>query len=483
MTNKVDEVKNVRIAEGRLMAYMLMVVIAVIFGCTEERGFPPEPEVGSNFVLKPSTNRLEFVLDENSTAFSPQSIQELELVSIKGSLVNWTLITDTPWITFNSRIGQTSTERDKIGVAINTERLTPGMNRGSFSIVENTGTHESTQKQEVAVTVVFCEKTCIYVSPENAGREITSLMFGGQSEYLNNGSGIWDSIVTDDCQNPEIPPGIPHQKMLEEVAPLGIGILRYPSGIPSDFFHWDESVGPMTSRVPQINPWDSAADDILKECPVFGPDEFVQYANLLDADLFITANVGTGTAGEAADWLSYYENKGVKAEYWEIGNEIYIDAAAYIFTFMPAKEYATVFDEYALALRQVNPDVKVGVIMSPTDQEWNRGVLATIKEPFDFITLHTFQPQIDTCLEFSENVVYRALLASPLFVTTQLDLIRDAAEELAIPSNRSPVFSITEWGPWFLHFCEPGDVQNNDARGRTMASALFSGLIWNRILN
>jgi alpha-N-arabinofuranosidase len=330
-----------------------------------------------------------------------------------------------------------------------------------------------------------CEEnaTCLYVDLANPGHKISPLLFGSQFEYLGSGTGVWDSLVTDYCENPDIPEGRPHQVMLDEFAQLGISILRYPSGIPSDFFHWNEAIGPIETRIPQINPWISTFDDIRKECPVFGPDEFVEYAGLLDATMLIVTNAGSGSKEEAAGWLDYYENNGVSVEYWEVGNELYIQAPEFLFSgHMPPQEYAATFNAHAQALRQVNPDIKVGVVMSPMDQDWNKGVMSAITEPFDFITLHSFQPQIDTCSNFSDEEVYKSLLASPLLLDVQIELIKKTARDLSVvPANRIPVFSVSEWGPWFLHPCDPGEVENDDARARSLGSALFSGLVFNSL--
>lgn len=475
--------RSAGVAGGRLMAGMLLLAgIAGAVGCDIENDPGSAARTSGTPTLSVSKDRLEFLLDPNSNASDPELVQPLMLNNNVGALVDWIIITDAPWIIISPPEGQNSGEIDEVGVGIILDKLAPGLNTGSITIVENTGT--SANMQEVVVTARICAGACISVNPANSSRKVPSLLFGSQAEYLDSGTTIWDSITTNDCNNPVMPVGMPHQEQLDEFLQLGIGFLRYPSGIPSDFFHWDEAIGPIDSRIPQINPWNSTSSDIKRECPVYGPDEFVEYAGLLNAPIFITTNAGTGTAQEAAEWLGYYEGKGVDAEYWEVGNELYIEGleSEYIFSpYMQPLEYAATFDAHAVALRQVNPNVKVGLVMSPNEQVWNRGVMAAITEPFDYITLHSFQPQTDTCKEFSDEEVYHSLLASTLLSETQLELIRDLVQELA-PSNGTPTFSITEWAPWFLHKCVPGEVIDNDVRGRTMASALFSGLIWNSMM-
>jgi len=460
---------------------LLLAATAIAAGCVSERDFP-EGE-GQQFALKPSQNHLEFLLSQSADESDMARFQQIQLRSNDGSLVNWAVISDTPWISLSPPGGQTTNEIDEIGVGVDPGSLAPGVYTASIRIVENTDENTPSQEQRVTVTVRVCATTCVSIDPANSTHTVSMLLFGGQTEFLNSGTGIWDSIVTSSCQDPAVPPGGANQEQLAEFRNLGINSLRYPSGVPSDFFHWSEAIGPTYYRLPQINPWISEYGNLQKECPVFGPDEFAQFAQLLDASMMITSNAATGTAQDAADWLSYYETNGVETDFWEIGNEIYIDGPEYLFdaAYMTPTEYAAAFNAQARALRQIRPDISVGAVMSPMGQDWNRETMAAITEPFDFISLHSWQPQIDTCIQPDDTIVFESLLASPLLMEVQLGFIRDIARDLGITANKSPSFIITEWGPWFLP-CAAGGTPNNDARARSLGAALFSGLIYNTML-
>jgi alpha-L-arabinofuranosidase len=455
--------------------WLLVAGLLALAGCTSERGYP------DNGSLKVDSERLEFLVSQDSKPTDQERYQAIKIEGKDSKVVNWRAKSNEDWIQLTPAEGQNTGEADLIGVGIESQKLTPGLHRGTITVTENIDADRRTHT--VVVIVRICGGPCIYVDPAELSHEVSPLLFGSQVEYLNTGTGIWDSIVTDDCLDPDIPVGGPKMDQLFDFQQLGIGFLRYPSGIPSDFFHWQEAIGPITSRTPQINPWLSTVDDIIVECPVFGPDEFLQYAAALDAPFMTTTNVGTGTAQEAADWLTYYENKGVEAKYWEVGNEIYIEGVDYLFeVHMEPDEYAAAFDEHARALRAVNPDVKVGAVMAPMDQVWTGAVLNAIKEPIDFVTLHSFQPQLNTCIEASDEIVFRSLLASPVLVQVQLKRIRNIARKLKVKANRTLSYSISEWGPWFLHNCATDDVPNNHDRARTQASVIFSALIFNQLM-
>jgi alpha-L-arabinofuranosidase len=454
---------------------LVLACLIVVAGCTSEQDYP------DNGSLKVSEERLEFLVSRDSKPTDQERYGAFDVQSKDGNLVNWEAKSDDAWIQITVVEGQNTGEIDQIGVGIDPQKLTPGTHRGTITVTENVDSDP--QSRQVVVIVRICGGPCIYVDPEKVSHEVSPLLFGSQSEYLSTGTGVWDSIITDDCLDPDIPVGGPHLGQLLEFQQLGVGFLRYPSGIPSDFFQWQEAVGPITSRTPQINPWHSTVDDIIIECPVYGPDEFLQFADALDAPFMITTNAASGTAQQAADWLTYYEIKGVEAKHWEVGNEIYIEGVDYLFTaHMESEEYAATFDAHARALRAVNPDVKVGAVMAPMDQVWTRAVLTAIEEPIDFVTLHSFQPQLDTCLEPSDDIVYRSLMASPVLVQVQIEIIRNIAKTLKVEANRTLNYSINEWGPWFLHNCVTDDVPDNPARARTQASVVFSALIFNQLM-
>src|SRR5690349_10652323 len=83
--------------------------------------------------------------------------------------------------------------------------------------------------------------------------------------------------------------------------------LRFPGGSTSDTYHWK------TNR--------SDGNNITWASNV---DAYANIALLLNAQVFITANYGSGTVQEAADWVQYTNlTKNYGFKYWEIGNENY----------------------------------------------------------------------------------------------------------------------------------------------------------------
>jgi alpha-N-arabinofuranosidase len=158
----------------------------------------------------------------------------------------------------------------------------------------------------------------------NKSSPISPLDFGSDEIWYDNGYG---------AQNPLTNQLYPN--VINMTKDIGVSILRYPGGIPSDTFHWQNAIGPQGDR--SENVIYQGRDDIFLPSN-FGPDEFGQLLQKTGAEGDITVNFGTGTAQEAADWVQYmtassktnYWGK-LRAKnghsapynipYWEVGNE------------------------------------------------------------------------------------------------------------------------------------------------------------------
>jgi hypothetical protein len=124
--------------------------------------------------------------------------------------------------------------------------------------------------------------------------------------------------------------------------------LRFPGGSLSDEYHW-------ATNTTGTNTWTWATSF----------DNFAHVATSTNAQVFITANYGSGTPAEAADWVRYSNlTKGYGFKYWEIGNENYgtweTDNNARPndpFT------YATRFRDYFNQMRAVDPTIKIGAVV------------------------------------------------------------------------------------------------------------------------
>ncbi len=151
-------------------------------------------------------------------------------------------------------------------------------------------------------------------------------------------------------------------------------LLRYPGGSWAESYHWADGVGPLLSRGEEHG------------YPVlFGTQEYLELCEALGAEPQIIVNVLTGGTAtqtgpeEAAAWVHYVNQTGLTstktgkplptATYWEIGNEDY--------SFMSAGAYAQAAAAYIVAMKAVDPTIKVGIpLYTPTD--WSTQVVQSL---------------------------------------------------------------------------------------------------------
>src|SRR5579862_9326330 len=97
--------------------------------------------------------------------------------------------------------------------------------------------------------------------------------------------------------------------VLEAVRAMRIPLLRWPGGNFSSGYNWKDGVGPKDARPRR---WDTAWQ--AEESNRFGTDEFIAYCRKINAEPYITINMGTGTMQDAADWVEYCN--GTMNTYW-----------------------------------------------------------------------------------------------------------------------------------------------------------------------
>jgi hypothetical protein len=123
--------------------------------------------------------------------------------------------------------------------------------------------------------------------------------------------------------------------------------LRFPGGSLSDEYHWKTN-----TSLNYTWTW------------VTGFDAFANVAVSLRPLVFITVNYGTGTAQEAADWVTNANlTRGLGIKYWEIGNECYgtweTDHQAIPWD---PYTYASRARDYITAMKAVDPTIRIGVV-------------------------------------------------------------------------------------------------------------------------
>ena len=190
---------------------------------------------------------------------------------------------------------------------------------------------------------------------------------------------IWDSqLGTDDVAD-----------LLRDA---GVGMVRYPGGSYADIYHWRDHTAPGGYVAPGTD-----------------FDTFMAGAARTGAEPMIIANYGTGTAQEAADWVRDANvTKGYDVRYWTIGNENYGNGhygaawEADEHADKSPREYAANVVAYSRAMKAVDPDIKVGAVLTMPGNwpdgivgegdtgTWNQEVLTRAGDAIDFVDVHWY---------------------------------------------------------------------------------------------
>src|SRR4051812_7848385 len=89
--------------------------------------------------------------------------------------------------------------------------------------------------------------------------------------------------------------------VVEALKKLKIPVLRWPGGCFADTYHWKDGIGPKDKRPSMLNVWWGN----VKEDNSFGTNEFLNMCEMLNAEPYISGNVGSGSPQELSDWVKY----------------------------------------------------------------------------------------------------------------------------------------------------------------------------------
>src|SRR6266700_2025821 len=88
---------------------------------------------------------------------------------------------------------------------------------------------------------------------------------------------------------------------------LKVPVLRWPGGCFADTYHWKDGVGPRADRPSMVNTWWGG----VTEDNSFGTHDFLNMCELIGAEPYLAANVGSGTVQEITQWIQYVNFGGI----------------------------------------------------------------------------------------------------------------------------------------------------------------------------
>ncbi|WP_235299402.1 alpha-N-arabinofuranosidase [Portibacter marinus] len=334
---------------------------------------------------------------------------------------------------------------------------------------------------------IFGQSVEVNLSPDSESPIISKHIYGHFAEHL--GRCIYGGFyVGEDSQIPNTS-GV-RNDVVEALKALEIPNLRWPGGCFADTYHWKDGIGPKEDRPSILNVWWGN----VREDNSFGTHDFLNMCELLDTEPYLSANVGSGTVQEFADWIKYTTHpagsspmpelraKNGRTEpwqvkYWGIGNEAWGCGGN-----MRPEYYADVyrrFATYASDWSNSGGMVRIASGASSSDYKWTEVLMQNIpKNLIEAIALHHYSV-IDwgnkgPAKDFSEKQYFQIMKEA-------LRMEELISKHVAIMDQYDPEkkvdLYVDEWGGWYD--VEPGTnsaflYQQNTMRDAMLASTTLN---------
>ena len=324
-------------------------------------------------------------------------------------------------------------------------------------------------------------QTSVVVKAGN-GTIISKHIYGHFSEHL--GRCIYDGFYVGEQDNTTAHTNGVRLDVIEALKKLKIPNLRWPGGCFADTYHWKDGIGPKEKRPSIVNTWWGG----VTENNSFGTHDFLNMCELLGTEPYLSANVGSGTVQELADWIQYTNFNGVSpmsdlrktngrekpwnVTYWGVGNEAWGCGGN-----MTAEYYANVYRQYATFMSGKLFRIASGA--NGSDYHWTEILMRDVPHHLlDGVALHHYSV-IDwnkkgSATVFSENE-YAATLKQALRME-ELVTKHSAIMDKYDPGKKIALV-VDEWGSWY-------DVEQGTNPGflyqqNTLRDALLAGVTLN----
>lgn len=271
---------------------------------------------------------------------------------------------------------------------------------------------------------------------------------------------------------------------------LKIPNLRWPGGCFADTYHWKDGIGPKAKRPTIVNTWWGG----VTENNSFGTHDFLNMCELLGAEPYMAANIGSGTVQELIDWVQYTSFAGESPmsklrkengrekpwniKYWGVGNEAWGCGGN-----MRPEYYSDLYRKYSTFMtgwsNDANRVFRIAAGANSDNYNWTETLLKNIPlNMIEGIGLHHYAV-IDwnrkgSATDFTEQQYFttmkRALKMEEIITKNEVILDKyDPRKKLALV--------VDEWGGWYD--VEPGTNTGFLYQQNTMRDAMIAGATLN----
>ena len=327
----------------------------------------------------------------------------------------------------------------------------------------------------------------VVLSGDLGNTKINRHIYGHFSEHL--GKCIYGGFYVGE-NNTRIPntKGV-RNDVVDALKKLKVPNLRWPGGCFADTYHWKDGIGPKEKRPTMVNTWWGG----VTEDNSFGTHDFLNMCELIGAEPYLSANVGSGTVQEVTEWVQYVNFNGISpmsslrkangrekswnVKFWGVGNEAWGCGGNMVPEF-----YANVYRQYATFMTNWDNTNKIFRIASganSSDYNWTEVLMRDIPHNMlEGVALHHYSvidwKKKGSAQNFSEEqyfqILQKALLMEEL--VTKHSTIMDKYDP-----TKKVALVVDEWGGWY-------DVEPNTNPGflfqqNTIRDAVLAGVTLN----
>ncbi len=338
----------------------------------------------------------------------------------------------------------------------------------------------------VQVSASFSQNSMV-INADLGKEKISKHIYGHFSEHL--GRCIYGGFYVGEGNTKIANTQGVRNDVVDALKKLKVPNLRWPGGCFADTYHWKDGVGPKKDRPTIVNTWWGG----VTEDNSYGTHDFLNMCELIGAEPYLSANVGSGTVQEVSEWIQYTNFGGVSpmskwrmengrekpwdVKFWGVGNEAWGCGGN-----MTAEYYANIYRQYATFMTDWSNSGKLFRIASgasSSDYHWTEVLMREIPHAMlEGVALHHYSV-IDwntkgSAKDFSEEqyfqIMQRALLMDELIVKHSNIMDKyDPAKKVALV--------VDEWGGWYD--VEPGTNPGFLYQQNTMRDAILAGATLN----
>jgi alpha-N-arabinofuranosidase len=282
---------------------------------------------------------------------------------------------------------------------------------------------------------------------------------------------------------------IPHSDglrndVINALIKLKVPNLRWPGGCFADTYHWKDGVGPKDKRPTIVNTWWGG----VTEDNSFGTHDFLNLCERIGAEPYLSANVGSGTVQEVADWVQYVNFDGVSpmsdwrkangrekpwnVTYWGVGNEAWGCGGN-----MTAEYYANIYRQYTTFMS--GKLFKIASGANSGDYHWTEVLMRDIPHwMLQGVALHHY-----SVIDWNKKGSATAFSEKEYFITLQRawkmeELVtRHSTIMDKYDPQKKVALVVDEWGGWYD--VEPGTNPGFLFQQNTMRDAMIAGMTLN----